>query len=110
MRNGIYESSFTTDKGMLGTGAVLIRNQQVYGADDLQFFRGEIVQDGEDLQVIMEVSRHNFAAASAFGDATVFTLDWVGKSLADTAFKMSCQPEGVEVTVYVSGRLLKEHE
>ncbi|MEJ8848475.1 hypothetical protein [Variovorax rhizosphaerae] len=110
MRNGIYEASFTTDQGMLGTGAVLIRNQHVYGADDLQFYRGEIVQDGVDLRVIMEVSRHNFAAASAFGDATVFTLNWVGKSLADTGFKMSCQPEGVGVTVYVSGRLLNEHE
>ncbi len=59
----------------------------------------------------MEVTRHNFAAASAFGDATVFTLTWVGKSPAgDTEFKMSCWPEGVEVKVYVSGRLLSEHE
>jgi hypothetical protein len=110
MRNGIYEASFTTNHGMLGTGAVLVKQHRAYGADDLQFYRGDIEQDGEDLRVVMEVTRHNFELASAFGDQGVITLNWVGKSLADTAFKMSCKPEGMELTVYVSGRLLVEHE
>ncbi|MEJ8825743.1 GrlR family regulatory protein [Variovorax humicola] len=110
MKNGIYEAHFTTDRGMLGSGAVLIKDGHAYGADDLQFYRGEITQSGEDLEVIMEVTRHNFAATSAFGNKSVFTLHWRGKSLAQTAFKMDCRPEGVDVVVYVSGRMLREHE
>ncbi|MET0541057.1 MAG: GrlR family regulatory protein [Variovorax sp.] len=108
MKSGIYEASFTTNQGTLGTGAVLIKNGSFAGADGLQFFRGEIEETGDDVSVVMEVTRHNLAIASAFGAEPQFTLTWRGKSQGDSAFRLACEPPGVDITIYVTGRLIKE--
>lgn len=107
MRNGIYEATFTTSVGTLGKSAVLISKDTFVGADGLQFYRGEIDQAGSEVTVIMEVTRHNFAAESPLGTQPIFTLTWKGKSTGDTAFKLECEPAGSDIRIYVSGTLLK---
>lgn len=107
MRNGIYEATFTTSVGTLGKAAVLISRNTFVGADGLQFYRGEIDQSHGEARVIMEVTRHNFAAESPLGKQPMFTLTWTGRTMRDEAFKLECQPEGSDVRIYVSGTLLK---
>ncbi|MDM0115179.1 hypothetical protein QTI66_23720 [Variovorax sp. J22R133] len=110
MRNGIYEAHFTTDQGILGTGAVLISNGTVFGADALQFFKGQIHQSGTELSVTMDLTRHSLIDESAFGTDPVVHLEWHGEAVGDIAFKLSCKPKGVNVAIYVSGQLLKAHD
>lgn len=107
MQNGIFETTFTTNLGTFGTAAVLIKDGTFVGADDMHFFRGEIDQADDEVRVIMEVTRHNLSRESGFGSAHLFTLTWTGKELEDSTFKLSCQPESSELTLYVTGKLLK---
>lgn len=107
MKNGIYEASFTTNQGTLGVAAVLIQNGAFVGADGVRFYRGEI-ETGENISVIMEVTRHNFGVESAFGSEAMFTLTWVGEPLDDATFKLSCEPPGLGITIYVVGKLIKD--
>ena len=108
MKNGIYEATFTTSQGTLGNAAVMIKGRSFVGADGVHFYRGEIDSTPEETRVIMEVTRHNFAFDSAFGSQAIFTLDWRGEAIGDAAFKLGCQPDGLDITIYVTGRLLKE--
>ena len=108
MRNGIYEATFTTNHGTLGTAAVLIKNDSFVGADGLQFYRGAIETMDGSVRVIMEVTRHNFSVESAFGTEPLFTLTWSGEEIDDSAFKLACEPPGLAITIYVSGKLVKE--
>lgn len=108
MKNGIYEAHFTTSMGTLGTGAVLVKDGTFHGADAVQFFRGDIDSSEVGLKVLMEVTRHNFAVDSAFGSASTFTIAWEGVAQGDAAFKMEAHPPGIDVTIYVTGKLLKE--
>ena len=110
MKNGIYEASFTTNKGTLGTAAVMVKDGAFSGADAVQFFRGDIEQNGAELRVMMEVTRHNFAVDSAFGQAPVFTIRWSGEDVGDTTFRLEARPEDVDVALYVTGKLLKEFD
>ncbi|MBS0453177.1 MAG: hypothetical protein JSS14_17920 [Proteobacteria bacterium] len=107
MKNGIYESTFTTSVGTLGKSAVLINKNTFVGADALQFYRGEIDQSQSDVSVIMEVTRHNFAAESPLGNQPIFTLTWKGKAIGDDAFRLECEPAGSGIRIYVSGTLVK---
>jgi hypothetical protein len=106
MKNGLYEATFTTNTGKLGTAAVLINNGSFVGADSMQFYRGHIDRTAEEMRVIMEVTRHDFSMESAFGNAALFTLTWAGKSLSDSTFKLACQPEDIDLTIYVTGKML----
>lgn len=106
MKNGMYEATFTTNTGKLGTAAVLIKDGSFVGADSMQFYRGNIDQTPDDMRVIMEVTWHDFSMESAFGNAALFTLTWVGKALTDSSFKLACQPEGIDLTIYVTGKML----
>ena len=110
MKNGIYEATFTTTVGTLGKAAVLINKNAFVGADGLQFYRGEIDQAGGEVSVIMEVTRHNFAAVSPLGDQPSFTLAWNGRTMGDEAFKVACEPAGSDVKIYVTGTLVKALE
>jgi len=111
MRNGIYEAHFTTDQGILGTGAVLISNGTVFGADALQFFKGQIHQSGTDLTVTMTLTRHNLIDESVFGTDTVVNLEWHGEATGDVSFKLRCKPKNSHVAaIYASGELLKAHD
>ena len=107
MKNGIYEATFTTSVGTLGKSAVLISRNTFVGADGLQFYRGEIDQNHGEVSVIMEVTRHNFAAESPLGNQPIFTLTWKGKATGDEAFKLECEAAGSGVRIYVTGTLLK---
>lgn len=106
MKNGVYAATFTTDAGTIGTAAVLIKNGSFVGADSMQFYRGDFDQTVDDVRVIMEVTRHDFSIKSAFGNTPLFTLTWLGKALTDSTFKLACQPEGKQLTIYVTGKLL----
>lgn len=106
MKNGIYETTFTTHLGTFGTAAVLVKDGAFVGADDMQFFRGEIDYTDDGMRVIMEITRHNFSRESAFGSATVFTLTWTGTESGDSTFRLSCQPKDVQLKLYVTGKLL----
>lgn len=108
MKNGIYEATFTTNVGTLGKAAVMLHKNAFAGADGLQFYRGEIDRQGDDVSVIMEVTRHNFVTPSPLGNEPFFTLTWTGKTQGETSFKLSCDPVGSDVRIYVSGRLLQE--
>lgn len=108
MKNGIYETTFTTHLGTLGTAAVLVKDDTFVGADDMQFFRGEIDYADGGVRVIMEVTRHNFSRESAFGSAHMFTLTWTGTESENSTFRLSCQPQDVELRLFVTGRLLME--
>lgn len=107
MKNGIYETTFTTSVGTLGKSVVLISKNTFVGADGLQFYRGEIDQNDSEVSVIMEVTRHNFATESPLGSQPIFTLTWKGKSLDDEAFKLECEPAGSGIRIYVTGTLVK---
>ena len=108
MKNGIYEATFTTSVGTLGRAAVLINKKVFVGADGLQFYRGEIEQTSdEEVSVIMEVTRHNFVTESPLGREPIFTLHWKGSVMGDESFRVSCQPAGSDLRIYVSGRLLQ---
>jgi hypothetical protein len=107
MKNGIYRVEFTTNVGNLGVAAIVVRNQSVVGADGLQFYRGTFEQVGTRLTLVMEVTRHNFAVESAFGEQSLFTLQWEGEALNETSFKAICQPPGGQLTLYVRGRMLE---
>ena len=107
MKNGIYEATFTTSVGTLGKAAVLINKSAFVGADGLQFYRGEIDRSDGALSVIMEVTRHNFAAESPLGTQPTFTLAWKGKAIGDDAFKLDCEPAGSGIRIYVTGTLVK---
>ena len=107
MKNGIYKVEFTTNVGNLGVAAIVVRNQSVVGADGLQFYRGTFEQDGSKLMLVMEVVRHNFAVESAFGDQSLFTLQWEGEALSEASFKATCEPPGEQLTIHVTGRLLE---
>ncbi|MBB3178074.1 GrlR family regulatory protein [Variovorax sp. Sphag1AA] len=110
MKNGIYESTFTTNVGNLGKGTILINRNLFVGADALHFYRGEIDRSDGELNVLMEVTRHNFAADSPLGRDPIFTLNWSGTSLGNETFKLSCEPAGSGVRIYASGTLLKAFE
>lgn len=107
MKSGVYEVKFTTNVGTLGTAALVIKNQVFAGADGVQFYRGHFEQVGSDLTAVMEVTRHNFAVQSAFGDEALFTLEWHGKTALDTSFRATCHPPGRDLAVYVFGELLR---
>jgi len=107
MKNGIYEATFTTSVGTLGKAAVLINKRSFVGADGLQFYRGEIDQSNGEVSVIMEVTRHNFAAESPLGNQPIFTLSWKGRTLGDESFKLDCEPAGSGIRIYVTGALVK---
>jgi hypothetical protein len=107
MKNGIYEVKFTTNVGTLGTAAVLIKNQSLVGADGMQFYRGTFEENGRNVTLLMEVTRHNFAIESAFGREALFTLKWDGETSNETEFRASCRAPGSDVVVYVVGRLLQ---
>ncbi len=108
MKNGIYEATFTTSIGTWGSAVMLIRNGSFVGADGLQFYRGKIDQTLDDLRVIMEVTRHNFSTESAFGNESMFTLNWRGKAIDESTFKMECDGKEPPLTIYVTAALLKE--
>ncbi len=110
MKNGIYEATFTTNIGTLGKAAVLLHDNAFAGADGLQFYRGEFDREGDDVVVIMEVTRHNFATPSPLGNDPMFTLTWKGKTIGQETFKLSCDPPGSDLRIYVSGRLLQESD
>ncbi|MDM0045784.1 hypothetical protein QTH91_14950 [Variovorax dokdonensis] len=110
MKNGIYEATFTTNVGTLGKAAVIINRNAFVGVDGLQFYRGEIDRNGDDVSVIMEVTRHNFVTESALGSEPFFTLTWRGRTQGDSTFRLSCEPPGSDLRIYVSGTLLKELE
>ena len=112
MKNGIYEATFTTSVGTLGTAAVLIHGRRLVGADGLQFYRGEIdwSDDNDEVRVLMEVTRHNFVAESPLGREPIFTLVWNGTTTGDETFRVSCEPAGSGLRIYVSGRLLQAVE
>lgn len=107
MKNGIYKVEFTTNVGNLGVAAIVVRHQSVVGADGLQFYRGSFDQVGTKLTLVMEVVRHNFAVESAFGDQSLFTLQWEGEALGESSFKATCRPPGEQLTIHVVGRLLE---
>ena len=110
MKSGIYESAFTTSVGNLGKGTILINRNLFVGADALHFYRGEIDRRDGELTVLMEVTRHNYAAESPLGREPIFTLNWSGTSLGDESFKLSCEPGGSGIRIYASGTLLKAFE
>lgn len=109
MKNGIYEATFTTSVGTLGRAAVLINGRLFAGADGMHFYRGEIdwSEDNDEVSVIMEVTRHNVVADSPLGRDPVFTLTWKGTTSGDETFRVSCEPVGSDLKIYVSGRLLQ---
>jgi len=112
MKNGIYEATFTTSVGTIGRAAVLINKRVFVGADGLQFYRGEIdwSDDNDEVRVLMEVTRHNFVTESPLGREPIFTLVWNGTTTGDQTFRLSCEPAGSGLRIYVSGRLLEAFE
>jgi hypothetical protein len=108
MKDGIYEVIFTTDQGNLGSAATVIRGNAFVGADAMHFYRGEFDQVSGDAEVIMEVTRHDFTGDSAFGTAPLFTLTWKGEVIGDSMFKLTCKPETANLTIHITGKLLKE--
>jgi hypothetical protein len=107
MKPGIYELKFTMNGQSLGVGAVVIKGRSFVGADGLQFYRGEIWRQGAVASVLMEVTRHNFATSSPFGNQALFTLKWRGFVAEDSSFQLEHQLASASSTVYVAGQLLQ---
>lgn len=107
MTPGIYEVKFTTAAGAHGMGAVVIKGKFFVGADGIHYYRGDIHREGPQITVLMEVTRHNFAVASALGSQSLFTLKWRGCVGDDSGFSLECLPPASDVTVYVTGTLLQ---
>ncbi|CAN7775721.1 hypothetical protein LJR175_007776 [Variovorax sp. LjRoot175] len=106
MKAGIYQIQFTMDTRSLGSGAVVVKGRSFVGADGIHFYRGDIRREGTEVAVLMEVTRHNFAVGSPFGNEALFTLRWRGAIAADFSFQLEHQLANSRSTVRVSGRIV----
>jgi hypothetical protein len=106
MRPGIYHIRFIVDGQSLGAGAVMVKGQSFVGADGTHYYRGDIRRQGSELAVLMEMTRHNFAAESPFGKEALFTLRWRGSIAEDFAFQLEHRSASSSSIVHVVGRLV----
>lgn len=106
MKAGIYQIKFTMDTQSLGSGAVVVKGRTFVGADGIHFYRGDIRREGTEVAVLMELTRHNFAVESPFGNEALFTLRWRGTIEEDFSFQLEHQLENSRSPVRVAGRLV----
>ncbi|RYE60684.1 MAG: hypothetical protein EOP20_01840 [Hyphomicrobiales bacterium] len=110
MKNGIYQITFTTTQGLLGTAAVLIEDNRFFGADSMQFYRGVIDEAALALRVTMDVTRHSDVVHSAFGDATSFFLVWSGSHDGAGKFTLVSHADNANVRISAAGQLVGSME
>lgn len=66
----------------------------------------QIVSIPKVSRCLMEVTRHNFAVGSPFGNEALFTLRWRGAIAADFSFQLEHQLANLRSTVRVAGRIV----
>ena len=108
LKNGVYEAIFTAGQTVVGVGAGLHHNGSFVGVDPIHFFRGRLEEAGGEMHATMELQRHNHAAESVLGDEPLFTLEWRGRPLGNTTFRLTAVHAPSGISLSVAGRLLRE--
>lgn len=78
MQTGLYLTRFRTPLDDAG-GVIYIDAARVYGGDTGMYYVGEIISEGDEIQVRLRVRQHDSRRQSVFGDHTDFVLTLTGK-------------------------------
>jgi hypothetical protein len=78
LNDGLYIAKFRTPLDGSG-GVVVVQGSAVYGGDSGMYYTGEITENGNKIEVKMQVRQHDETRMSVFGDIDQFSVTLTGK-------------------------------